>query len=195
MIPELKHCVPIFFCLLGSLLFCACTTPTDNLPSLEDLRDEQRPDQESWFTRYDVLAGDRPRMQVYADYIANYDRQDSTYMILRGHPDSLSSRIVAHLYDEAGDSSATIVANEMIYFERDRRMESRGNVVVTTSDQKRLETEHLIWLELDQKVRTEGFVRITSPRENIQGYDLVADEDLENYAIARVTGKSLVDDL
>ena len=38
-------------------------------------------------------------------------------------------------------------------------------------------------------VRTPGFVRIRTPKENVQGYNLVADEDLETYTLARVTGQ------
>ena len=57
-----------------------------------------------------------------------------------------------------------------------------------------LKTEFLIWNELDRRVKTSGFVHITTPRENIQGYNLDADENLENYEIAQVTGQTIVND-
>ena len=195
LIPENLRCVPSAIVFVVVLFAAGCYDPTENAPTMADLRAEQLPDQESWFSRFDVMDGERPRMQIFADYIANYDQEDSTYMRLTGHPDSLISRVQAHLFDERGDSSATILANEMTYFEEERRFESRGNVIVTTSDDKRLETEHLIWLEVERKVNTTGFVRITTSQEQIQGYDLVADEDLENYEIKRVTGQSVVEDL
>ena len=177
------------------LLFSGCSEPDIASPSLNDLREEQLPDQESWFAQFDVMDGEQPRLRIYADYLAKYVTDDSTYMILKGHPDSLNSRVLAYLFDEVGDSSATILADEMIYYEKDRRIESKGNVIVNTKDEKRLETEFLIWHEIDRRVKTSGFVHITTPRENIQGYNLDADEDLENYEIARVTGQTIVDDL
>ena len=195
MIPDTSDCVPKFILLLLILACWGCYDPSENALTLAEIREERRPDQESWHTRFDVLDGDRPRMQVHAGYMGKYEIEDSTYMVLRGHPDSLESRVLAHLFDENGDSTATILADEMTYFEKERRFESRGNVIVTTTDLKRLETEHLIWLEIDRKVNTTGFVRITTPKENIQGYDLIADEDLENYEISRVTGQSVVEDL
>ena len=164
-------------------------------PTMDEIRAEQLPDQESWFATFDVLNGANPRLQILADYIAKFEEPDSTYMILKGHPDSLNSRVTAFIFDEVGDSSATIVANNMIYYEEDRRFEAHGNVIVETVDQKKLETEFLVWLEVERKVQTEGFVRINTPTENIQGYDLKADEDLDNYQIARVTGKAVVEDL
>lgn len=192
-IPECGYCVPaaLFFV----LFFFGCDDPAGNVPTMAELRSEQLPDQESWMTRFDVLDGDRPRVRIYAGYIGQFEREDSTYMLLRGHPDSLAGRVEAHLFDEKGDSSAVITADEMRYFQNERRFEARGNVVVTTTDAKRLETEHLIWMEIDRKVSTTGFVRITTPTEFIQGYDLVADEDLETYEIARVTGQSVVEEL
>lgn len=200
MIPETLRSVPSFF-VVAILAWCAfflaagCTDPDIAVPTVEDLRNERLPDQESWFTQFDVMESENPRLRIFADYMAKYIETDSTYMVLKGHPDSLGGRVLAYLFDEAGDSSATIVADEMIYYESERRIESKGNVIVNTIDEKRLETEFLIWLELERRVQTSGFVHITSPRENIQGYNLDADEDLENYEIARVTGQTIVDDI
>lgn len=201
-IPDILRCVPpagnLAIRLLAMWIFvvvAGCQEPDIAAPSLEDVLKEQLPDQESWFTQFDVMQGPQPRLQIHADYMAKFEETDSTYMRLTGHPDSLNRRVLAYLFDEVGDSSATIVADEMIYFESDRIIESKGNVIVNTNDKKKLETEFLIWHEIDKRVRTSGFVRITTPREQIQGYNLDADEDLENYEIARVTGQTIVDDI
>ncbi|MEM8485631.1 MAG: LPS export ABC transporter periplasmic protein LptC [Bacteroidota bacterium] len=172
-----------------------CAEPDIATPSLQEIQQGPLPDQESWFTQFNVIDGGKPRMQIHADYMAKFESVDSTYMILEGHPDSLGGRVLAYLFDEKGDSSATILADQMVYFENERRIESIGNVIVNTTDEKKLETEFLIWHEIDRRVKTDGFVRITTPREDIQGYNLDADEDLENYEIARVTGQALVDDI
>lgn len=194
-IHRISGCVPIFFTTCLLMIGSGCHDAEVIAPTMEQLRAEDRPEQESWFTRFDVLDGNRPRVQIHADYMAKYENPDSVYMLLKGHPDSLNRRVRAYIFDEAGDSSAVIVSNEIIYYEKERRFESRGEVVVTTQEEKKLETEHLIWLEIERRIYTTGFVRITSPVENIQGYDLDADENLENYEIARVTGQSIVDDL
>ncbi len=201
-IPSCTRCVPrahfrlywLFFA-FAWLAVAGCAEPDIATPTLQEIQEGPQPDQESWFTQFDVIDGGRPRMQIHADYMAKFESTDSTYMILEGHPDSLNSRVLAYLFDEKGDSSATIFADQMVYFEDERRIESKGNVIVNTKDEKKLETEFLIWHEIDRRVRTDGFVRITTPREDIRGYNLDADEDLENYEIARVTGQALVDDI
>ena len=195
LIPDTYRSVPIFFVSIASIFLSGCFESNVVPPTMEEIRAEQRPDQESWFARFDVLDGDLPRLQIHADYIAKYEDPDSTYMVLQGHPDSLQSRVTAYIFDEAGDSSATIFSNQMIYYEEERRFEALGEVLVLTREQKQLETEYLIWMEVERTVNTQGFVRITSPTEKIQGYDLQADEDLENYEIARITGEAIVDDL
>ena len=178
MVPRFFQCVPVLVISGFLVILTGCYEPDIAAPSLDELRKEQLPDQESWYTQFDVLDCERPRLQIHADYLAKYVQEDSTYMILEGHPDSLNSRVLAYLFDEVGDSSATIIADQMIYYEIERRIESKGNVIVNTNDNKTLKTEFLIWNELDRRVKTSGFVHITTPRENIQGYNLDADENL-----------------
>ena len=194
-VPNTLRCVPEFWLALFVIFVAGCHTPDVVVPTLDEIKAEQLPEQESWFARFDVLDGENPRLQIYADYIAKFAVEDSTYMTLEGHPDSLARRVVAYLFDEVGDSSATIHSDRMVYFEEKHRFEALGNVVVHTHDDKVLETEYLIWLEADRQIKTQGFVRINSPLERIQGYDLEADEDLENYEIARITGQRVMEDL
>ncbi len=195
MIPRFCRCVPYLIVPFCVWAVTGCYDPDAAVPSLEDVRAEQMPDQESWLIRFDVLDGEQPRVQIYAGHSAKYETSDSTYTVLTALPDDEGQFVKAFMFDEQGDSSATITARELVYHEVDRRFEAKGEVVVLTRDDKRLETEYLVWLEVDRRLYTSGFVRITSPVENIQGYDLKADESLENYEIARVTGQVVVDDL
>ncbi len=163
-------------------------------PTMEAVRSEGAPDQESWDVRLAVSEDGLPRAHLEAPYLARYERRDSSFSLLQSPPDSLAGRVTAQLFDEAGDSSATVRADRLFYYDRERRFEAQGNVVVVTPEGKRLESEHLAWREDERRVRTPGFVRITTPTERIQGYDLVADENLDNYRIARVTGEVTIEE-
>ena len=163
------------------------------------LLEADEPDQESWDVRFGTSEGGRPRYQIVAPYMAKYERKDSSYtLLLPGEEseevDSLAVRVTAYLFDEKGDSSATIDANRMLYFEEEGRFEARGNVIVVTQEKKRLESEHLLWYEAEHEVRTPGFVKITTPTERIQGYELVSDENLDEYTLARVTGQVTIEE-
>src|SRR5690606_2915730 len=174
-----------------------CGRESAPAPSMDDVRSEAAPREESWDVQYIVTetpsdgVESRPRLEIIAQYMATYETEDSTYTIMIG--DSLG-RVTVHLFDEAGDTSATIDADRLLLFDAEDRFEARGNVVARAADDRRLESEHLIWLERERLVRTPGFVRITTPRERVQGYDLVADEDLASYTLRRIKGQVIVED-
>lgn len=150
------------------------------------------PQQETWGARFLLDDQGRPRLHLDAPYLAHYDQADTSYMQLTGT--DAQPRVTAQLFDAEGDSSAVVTADQMLYYDRRRRFEARGAVVVVTPEGRRLETEHLVWDEDAREVRSPGFVRITTPEERIEGYGLVADEDLAAYRLGRVTGQVLVDD-
>lgn len=191
MIRRLLTYLAITGCVAG------CHREPASAPSMEDVRNEVAPQQESWDVRYVVTETDpgavssRPRMDIETNYMASYETEDSTYTVMQG--DSLE-RVLVHFYDEAGDTSATLLADRIILFEEEDRFEAWGNVVAETPDDRHLESEHLVWLENDREIRTPGFVRIRTPKETLEGYDLVADENLETYALRRITGQYLLED-
>lgn len=190
---KLRMRFACFTCLIAvlSLATWACSEEAAP-PSLEDVRSEIEPTQQSWDVHYVVseaggrLDESRPRIEILAHHMATYETKDSTYTVMRS--DTTGRRVIAYLYDEEGDTSATVHADRLILHEAERRFEARGDVIVQTTEEKSLESEHLVWLEDDRSVRTPGFVRITTPKERIQGYNLVADEDLDTYSLTRVTG-------
>jgi LPS export ABC transporter protein LptC len=191
-LPAFYVNVPAHTVLLLCFVAAGCRPVARSAPTVEEIQQEQRPLQESWGARFSVAEAERPRVAIEAAYMAKIEQADSTYLLLRIDGSAPGERVRAYLFDEAGDSSAVVVADVLHYYEADRRFEARDNVIVTTADNKRLETEHLVWDETERKVTTPGFVRITTPKEQIQGYELDADEDLEHYSLARVTGQVLV---
>ncbi|MEM1093739.1 MAG: LPS export ABC transporter periplasmic protein LptC [Bacteroidota bacterium] len=165
------------------LVLVACTSRPPTQAAIQEATAGPIPDQESWGARFDVTDGFQPRLRMWAPYMAKYVNDDSTYI----HMVQDSARVRVLLFDAEGDSSATVDSDELFYFEDDRRFEARGRVIVETVDGKTLESEQLEWLEEDRKIRTAGFVTITTPDRRVQGYELIADEDLLPYEIKRVT--------
>ncbi|MCZ6704655.1 MAG: LPS export ABC transporter periplasmic protein LptC [Bacteroidetes bacterium] len=156
--------------------------------SVASLRAEEDPDQESWNLELFISEEGLPRIHMRARYLARYERPDSTYMILSGTEDGVV-RVYVDLFDAEGDSSAVVVSDRLIYYDREKRFVARGNVVVTTRDSSRLESEHLAWSEKDHKVRTAGFVRYLTPNQLVTGYEFEANEDLTEFKISR--GKAI----
>lgn len=185
--------------LIATVMFAlaglGCERPIAAPPAMHEVRAEGEPVQESWDVRFSVnesplgQEATLPRLELQAAYMAAYEQGDTTFTVLHGGADSTEHRVTALIFDAAGDTSATVRADRMIYHEYDRRFEARGAVTVATAGGRHLETEELYWNERDETVRAPGFARITTATERIQGYGLVADEQLETYTLARVTGQ------
>lgn len=151
--------------------------------SVASLLEEEGPDQESWNPELFISEDGLPRIHMRARYMARYDRPDSTYMILSGTEDGVD-RVHVDLFDAEGDSSAVVISDRLTYYNREKRFVARGNVVVTTQDSSRLESEHLAWSESDHMVRTPGFVRYITTNQVVTGYKLEANEDLTEVKIS-----------
>lgn len=151
----------------------------------------QMPSQVTGTPRFVMSEGGKRRAVIRADRMEQYETEDSTYSVWRTLDDS--SRVHSYVFEE-GDSSATILADSVVFFNQEGRYEAYGNVVVRTTEGRRLESEHLTWNQFDRTIRTRRFVRITTPTEDVRGNGLVADEDLETYQIGRFTAEVDVDD-
>lgn len=186
--------------ILMALVWLGCQRQAAQERTMADVRAEEAPDEESWDVQFVVTqvtrdtARSQARFAVEAGYLARYTRGDSTYTLLRPAEDDTVRHVTVHLFDERGDSSAVLRADRIVYFQDEGRFIARGDVEVVSQEAERLETETLEWVEREQRVRTPGFVRITTPTEQIQGYQLEADEDLDSYRLAEITGRLEVED-
>lgn len=186
---------PVLLLCMGSML-AACSSASAPPAVMEDIRSEADPVQESWGAAYyvtETTPGDpfsRPRLTMRAGHMATFEAGDSSWTVLRS--DSTGGRVKVWLYDEAGDSSATVFADRITLLDNKRRFEAAGNVEVRARGDKALWSEHLVWFEREQVLRTPGFVRIETPDEQVQGYALEADEGLDEYALRSMTGRVTV---
>lgn len=177
--------------LVAVILFgVGCARPSDTIPPGVPLEDV--PDQETWNVALSLAMDGQPRAFVRAPYLARYERADSTYARF-GPTAEDTSRVAVQVYD-AGQPTATVAADRLLYFDSERRFLAEGRVVVETETGKTLRSETLTWDEAERSLRTDGFVRIITPTEQLQGYQLVADEGLETYTLARITGQVTVEE-
>lgn len=146
----------------------------------------------SWDALFKMTEGGRSRAVLEAPRMEQYRIDDSTYSVWRSMRDT--ARVRVYLFDEQGDSSATVTADSLVFQDQKGILNAYRNVVVVTESDKRLRTEHLIWEQDDRKIRTNRFVRIRTPTEVVQGDGLVADEDLETYQLGRFSAEVEMDD-
>ncbi len=174
------------------MLLAGCARRTDTIPA--DALLDEAPAQETWGVALALSVGDRPRALVRAPYLARFERGDSTFARFGPASPEDTTRVVAQVFDADGAPNATLVSDRLLYLDAERRFVAEGRVVVETETGKTLRSEELTWDEGEGSLRTDGFVQITTPDEQIQGYRLVSDEGLDNYTLARITGQVTVED-
>jgi LPS export ABC transporter protein LptC len=93
-------------------------------------------------------------------------------------------------YDPEGNHTSVLVADSGLIQEKRQNLEALGNVVVTTEEGIRLETQSLRWDPQKRKIVTDDFVKITKRDDVITGEGLEADEELKHFVIKKsVKGK------
>lgn len=179
--------------LVLGLALAGCTRRGgDTIPS--DVVLEDVPDQETWGVELALTMEGQPRAFVRAPYLARFEHEDSTFTRFGPATSLDTTRVRVDVFDEFGEPSAVVESDRLTYLDEDRRFLAEGRVIVHTETGKTLRSEELTWDEAARRLRTDGFVRITTPEEQLQGYRLDADENLDTYTLAQITGQVLVED-
>ena len=97
------------------------------------------------------------------------------------------------MYDSVMQVKSTITAMYGIRFDYRGYMEGRRNVIVR-NDQKneQLNTEHLIWDELNHRIYNNDPIKIITPGKVLYGNDLESDETFTRYSFKNPTGQMMV---
>lgn len=97
-------------------------------------------------------------------------------------------------YNDTGAIENTLKANYAINYIDEARWEAQGDVEVNTIKKEQLNTEHLIWDQESQRIRSEKRVKITTPESIIWGMGFDADQNMRDYEIKDVTGTIYFDE-
>ena len=122
---------------------------------------------------------DKVTTEIHAERLLKFEARDSTMAYV----------LDVDFFDSAGQVSTHLVGDSGVIREMTNQLNVFGNVVVTTADSSRLETDYLYWNTFKDKIETDAFVRITKKDDIITGWGMEADPDLTRIKILnRVSG-------
>jgi LPS export ABC transporter protein LptC len=158
------------------LLISACGKEEPRTPGFPlDVPDQVMENTSITFTEEGVKSA-----VIYAKHLAVYEKLDL----------KKAKGVRVDFYDQEGNHSSVLVADSGLIQEKRQNLEAVGNVVVTTEEGIKLETQSLRWDPQKRKIVTNDFVKITKKKDVITGYGLEADEELKHFVIKRsVKGK------
>jgi LPS export ABC transporter protein LptC len=137
------------------------------------------PTQESWNTTITFTDSGIVKAILKAGHLSAFEASKQTILDNGVHLD---------FFDEAGNHSSVLTSLTGKVDESTNNLEAIGNVVVVSDSGVVVETEKLFWDNARQLIHSNDFVKITSPKEKLQGHGFESDQNLKNYKIFRVTG-------
>lgn len=103
--------------------------------------------------------------------------------------------IYLEFFNEFGQLTSTLRANQARYFKADDQWRARGKVEVTNLEKnEQLNTEELFWKPSKEEIFTERFVSIRMQNEVLYGEGLRARQDMSDYTILRPHGEFVLTD-
>lgn len=139
------------------------------------------PDQESWNSTIIFSDSGDTRGILKAGHLLVFNNENKTY---------LGDSIRVDFYDDMGKHTSYLTADSGIVNDQTNDLEAIGNVYAHSDSGTSLWTQRLFWHDHTQKVTSDVFVRIVSPKETLEGIGFESDRDLSNYRIFNVSGEA-----
>jgi LPS export ABC transporter protein LptC len=95
----------------------------------------------------------------------------------------------ARMLDEKGNLKSTLTADRGIYLQYSNKLDARGHVVVVSTDNQKITTEHLIYDKQANRITIDTAFVFDSPTEHLTGDSLITDVDFTNVRVGSPKGR------
>ena len=99
-----------------------------------------------------------------------------------------SEKMEVYFYNDSSELQSTLMANDASIDDDKKIMLAQNHVVLTSNDDKKLETEELVWDEKQDKIYTDKKVKITTGKEVVYGEGFTSNPDFSQYSITKIHG-------
>lgn len=142
---------------------------------------KEYPDQESWKSSILITQDGRRVADVWAGYIAVYNRRGKSF---------LQDSIHVDFFDRSGRHNSVLTARQGVVENQTKNLTATGHVVVVSDSGIVLETEELFWDQQKQKIISQLRVKFTTRTDTLIGDSFISDPDLRHYEIRNARGYS-----
>lgn len=169
-----------FLCLLAAAAAAACAeTNTPTTAGTDTAADSA--DQIMFGVRFFVTDAGIRRAEVLSDTAYMYEDNTRTEM----------KNVNATFFKPTGERDGVLTSREGTYNSRLGNMEARGNVVVTATDGRKLESPHLRYEPSKNEISSDSaFVLTETNGRTSSGIGFISDPDLRNIRVLRAFSSS-----
>ena len=97
-----------------------------------------------------------------------------------------SDHLEMYFYNDSSQLQSTLMADYASIDEERNIMMVQHNVILISIDNKKIETDELIWDENENKIYTDKEVKITTGKEIIYGEGFTSTPDFKKYSITKI---------
>jgi LPS export ABC transporter protein LptC len=138
------------------------------------------PSNESWNSKTTFTDEGKIRAVLFSNHLKMFEKQKIT----------LLDGVKIDFYDKEQKKKSFLTSLRGKVDDVTQNMYAIDSVVAKNDSGVVLRTNELMWRNKDEKITSDKFVRITSPKEIIEGYGFESDQHLDNYVIFNVTYSS-----
>ncbi len=138
------------------------------------------PSNESWKSKVMFTDEGKIKAVLFTDHLKMYEMQKIT----------LLDGVQINFYNKDQKNTSWLTSLKGKVDDVTKNMFAFDSVVARNDSGTVLKTSELMWRQNDQRILTDKFVTITSPKEIIQGFGFESDQHLNNYVIYNVTYSS-----
>lgn len=174
----------IFGFLLPALLLLSCGNSMEEIQALTDKgfgREERAKDVTIIYS-----SDGRVEAQLHAAEFVRLERARPPYTDAQGG-------VRIEIFDSSGGLKTTVTARYARWYETKGNVLLRDSVRVKNEKGEELQTNELVWSEVEKKFFTEKPVQINTLTQTLSGKGLEADQSFSNYRIMELTGAVRVD--
>jgi LPS export ABC transporter protein LptC len=160
------------------IFFCSCSNPSESIKdfiTFENSAIETITEAEILHTENGNL-----KVKIKSDKIERFHEKEPQIVLTNG--------IEIFFYNDSAKIKSTLTADRAELDKKNKIMTASKNVVLTSLDNKRLETSVLFWDEKRNKIYTNSQVFVTTDKEQIMGEGFISNTDFTNYSISNITG-------
>ena len=169
-----------YFLFIIFILFVAGCSNDNVKPTIDTSLKEggELPSQESWNSTIVFSDSGKTKAILHTGHLRVFDKSQETLF---------DQGLKVDFYDQNMVKTSTITSKRGKVNDATKDLYAIDSVVAVSDSGTIVRTEELEFRNRDQKIVSDKFVTIVSPKETIKGYGFESDRNLRNYVIYNIT--------
>lgn len=177
--------MPLFL-FLAMMMHSACKRNTDTFA--QNIQKGEVPIEIADSIQYTFSDSAVKRFYLTAPQVLTFEKVNKETKFIENKYRTFPKGVDIITYYWNGKEDTRLHANSGYWYESKQKIIGKNGVVITNSEGGKLETDSLIYDQKTKKIYSDAPVKITTPKEIIQGVGFIANDNFTQYQIKNIVG-------